>query len=172
MSGSLWLWRGELVLRLTRTLPSELCSCLGPIFSQVVEAGLRLHPLWSTGGPQGMLRCRTQKRKPVSVAMSAPRQPPDPGPLQLGAWSRVPRTAIKPPLSLPNQRYLPPQLPPLRQGDAFLQGSQTQETKGRAREDRRIQSRKSLDMSRTGITAQRPAKYSGEKPGVRLAFHM
>lgn len=37
-------------------------------------------------GTQGKLRCRTQERKPVSVAMSAPRQPLAPEPLRPGAW--------------------------------------------------------------------------------------
>ena len=94
----------------------------GPIFSQVVEAGMQ-----------------DPETKAVSVAMSAPTQPPAPVPLQLGARMMV-RSAKG---SVPSATVSTKNLPERPQGQTVVSvGVPGQETKRGGREDgKRIQSR-------------------------------
>lgn len=61
--------------------------------------------------------------------------------------------------------------PPI-QGDAFLQGSQGPETKGGAREDRRIQSSKAWPCLEQGSQLKGLQNMRVKEPGVRCTFHM
>ena len=105
------------------TLHTPLRSCLG------APSSLRW---WKLG-------CRTQKPKPLSVAMSAPTQPPAPVPLQLGARMMV-RSAKG---SVPSATVSTKNLPERPQGQTVVSvGVPGQETKRGGREDgKRIQSR-------------------------------